>query len=154
MKEKSEKNLSRTISKRTIHAPRFLNEADEYGSAFSRGLRLDLGPYTFVSISGTASIDRCGRTYGPGDFLKQVQRTYENLSALLSNAGVTWRDVIKTRCYLKNMKYYKKFNQYRSCFYEKLKLTPFPASVCVQAVLCRPELLVEIEVEVVCKRTR
>jgi len=74
MKEKSEKNLSRTISKRTIHAPRFLNEADEYGSAFSRGLRLDLGPYTFVSISGTASIDRCGRTYGPGDFLKQVQQ--------------------------------------------------------------------------------
>jgi len=31
-----------TLQKRAIHAPEVLNEAPSYGSAFSRGIRVDL----------------------------------------------------------------------------------------------------------------
>ena len=45
------------IPKRAISAPGALNEAPRYGSAFSRGLRLDIKGMTILLISGTASVD-------------------------------------------------------------------------------------------------
>lgn len=134
------------IPKRTIHAPSFLNEATEYGKSFSRGMRVNLGNCDLVLISGTASIDDKGNTFALGDFTAQVKKTFENITALLESEKASWHDVVKTRCYLKDMKHYEEFNRIRSWFYrEELKLKQFPASVSIQAVLCRPELLVEIE---------
>jgi enamine deaminase RidA (YjgF/YER057c/UK114 family) len=46
---------------------------------------------------------------------------------------------------------YSLYNEYRNYFYQQQKLVPFPASVCVQAGLCRPELLVEIEAVAIIK---
>ncbi len=46
-----------SLSKRAIRAPHVLNEAPAYGSAFTRGLRVDLpGGVTHLLISGTASV--------------------------------------------------------------------------------------------------
>ena len=133
------------ILKKGVHAPDFLNNPFEYGKSFSRGLRIDLGKFTLIEISGTASIDEKGRTYCPEGFGAQVKRTFDNITALLASEGANWHDVIKTRVYLKDMKYYCEFNACRNSFYKELGLDPFPASICIQAKLCRAELLVEIE---------
>lgn len=134
------------ITKKAIQAPHFLNEPIEYGKSFSRGINITLGKTKLLFISGTASIDQNGNTFRPRDFSSQVSRTFENLTALLQSAHATWHDVVQTRCYLKNIKQdYSKFNVVRNNFYKKQKLRIFPASVCVEANLCRPELLVEIE---------
>lgn len=134
------------VVKKAIHARRFLNDPIEYGKSFSRGLNVSAGKTTLTFISGTASVDRNGRTFKPGDFSSQVRRTFENLTALLESAGATWHDVVQTRCYLKDMKRdYAGFNRFRNAFYRKHGLKPFPASACIEANLCRPELLVEIE---------
>lgn len=133
------------IPKRAVHAADFLNNPSEYTKSFSRGLRIDLGKFTLIEISGTASIDEKGRTYCPGDFGAQVKRTYDNIAALLASEGANWHDVTRTRVYLKDMKYYCEFNDYRNSFYKELGLNPFPASICIQAKLCRAGLLVEIE---------
>ena len=45
------------VAKKAIREPRVLNEAGDYGSSFSRGLRIDLNGLTILLISGTASID-------------------------------------------------------------------------------------------------
>ena len=45
------------VMKRAITNHSALNEAYEYGSAFSRGMRIDLNGLTILLISGTASID-------------------------------------------------------------------------------------------------
>jgi 2-iminobutanoate/2-iminopropanoate deaminase len=37
------------------------------------------------------------------------------------------------------------FNQERTAFFEEQELDPLPASTAIQAILWRPELLVEIE---------
>ena len=133
------------IPKTAIHAPKFLNEPIEYNKSFSRGIKINLQDATLLFISGTASINNKGETCHPGNFLSQVKRTFVNLTGLLHSEGASWHHVIQTRCYLKDMRYYVEFNEFRNKFYRQQKLNPFPASVCIGASLCRPDLLVELE---------
>lgn len=134
------------VKKQAICAPAALNEACEYGSAFSRGLRIDLNGLTILLISGTASVDECGRTVHVGDFRAQCRRTYENISSLLAAEGATWTDVVRTTCYLRDIERdYAAFNEERTAFFRQQGLDPLPASTGIQAILCRPDLLIEIE---------
>jgi 2-iminobutanoate/2-iminopropanoate deaminase len=137
-----------TIGKKAIHAPAALNEACCYErpSSFSRGLRLDLNGVAILLISGTASIGPNGQTLHPGDFRAQLRRTFSNITALLDSEGATWHDVVRTTCYLRDIERdYAAFNEERSGFYREQGLNPLPASTGIQAILCRPDLLMEIE---------
>ena len=136
------------VKKRAISAPSVLNEAYEYPkpSSFSRGLRIDLGRVAILLISGTASIDENGQTVHAGDFRAQLRRTFRNITGLLAAEGATWKDVVRTTCYLRDIERdYAAFNEGRTQFFREQGLDPLPASTGVQAILCRPELLVEIE---------
>jgi enamine deaminase RidA (YjgF/YER057c/UK114 family) len=134
------------IEKRAITNLHVLNEAYEYGSAFSRGMRIELGKFVVLLISGTASIDDQGRTLYVGDLRAQVRRTFDNITALLASEGATWKDIVRTTCYLRDIERdYKAFNEERAAFYREQRLNPLPASTGIQAILCRPDLLVEIE---------
>lgn len=135
------------VSKKAICAPEVLNEAPEYGSAFVRGLRLDLpGGVTQLLFSGTASVGDNGETLYVGDFRAQCLRTFHNLTKLLESEGATWHDMVRTTCYIRDIERdYAPFNQIRNEFYRALALDPFPASTAIQARICRSDLLVEIE---------
>ncbi len=136
------------LSRRAVQAPEVLNEAFHYArpSSFSRGLRLDLNGYTVLLISGTASVDEAGRSIHVGDFGAQCWRTYRNITALLQSEGAFWHDIVKTTCYLRDIERdYGQFNRIRTAFFSWMGLQPLPASVGVQARLCREDLLVEIE---------
>jgi len=134
------------VQKSAITALNVLNEAYDYKSSFSRGLRIDLNGLRILLISGTASIDEKGNTVHVGDFAAQLRRTYYNITGLLESEGATWKDIVKTTCYLRDIdRDYAAFNEERTKFFKAQGLDPFPASVGIQAHLCRPELLVEIE---------
>jgi 2-iminobutanoate/2-iminopropanoate deaminase len=134
------------VQKRAITNHSALNEAYDYGSAFSRGMRIDLNGLTILLISGTASIDEQGRTVHVGDLRAQARRTYDNISKLLAAEGATWHDIVRTTCYLRDIERdYTAFNEERTRFYKEQGLDPLPASTGIQAILCRPDLLVEIE---------
>ena len=135
-----------TVTKRAITNHGVLNEAYAYGSAFSRGMRIDLDVLTVLLISGTASIDEKGRTVHIGDLRAQTRRTFDNITGLLGSEGATWHDVVRTTCYLRDIERdYQAFNEERTAFYQEQQLGPLPASTGIQAILCRPDLLVEIE---------
>lgn len=136
------------VPKRAITNHSVLNEAYDYArpSSFSRGMRIDLGGTIMLLISGTASIDEHGATVHVGDFRAQCRRTFQNITALLASEGATWKDIVRTTCYLRDIdRDYAQFNEERTAFYKQQGLNPLPASTGVQAKLCRPELLVEIE---------
>jgi 2-iminobutanoate/2-iminopropanoate deaminase len=136
------------VSKKAIRAPHVLNEAYDYQrpSSFSRGLRLNIKGVTILLISGTASVDESGRTVHEGDFRAQTWRTYENITALLESEGASWKDVVRTTCYLRDIERdYAAFNKIRTEFFKQQGLDPLPASTGIQAILCRPDLLVEME---------
>jgi 2-iminobutanoate/2-iminopropanoate deaminase len=136
------------VSKKAIKAPEVLNEAYHYQapSSFSRGLRLDIKGVTILLISGTASVDEQGNSIHLGDFRAQTWRTYENITALLESEGATWKDIVRTTCYLRDIERdYAAFNEIRTEFFKHEGLDPLPASTGIQAILCRPDLLIEIE---------
>jgi enamine deaminase RidA (YjgF/YER057c/UK114 family) len=136
------------VRKSVMCAPEVLNEAFHYErpSSFSRGLRLDIKGVAFLLISGTASIDDNGNTVHVGDFGAQLRRTYHNITALLASEGATWKDVVRTTCYLRDIERdYALFNEIRTQFFHEQGLDPLPASTGIQAILCRPDLLIEIE---------
>jgi enamine deaminase RidA (YjgF/YER057c/UK114 family) len=135
-----------SVVKRAMTNHSTLNEAYDYGSAFSRGMRIDLNGLTILLISGTASIDEEGRTVHVGNFRAQLRRTYENITKLLQSEGATWHDIVRTTCYLRDIERdYQAFNEERTAFFKEQGLDPLPASTGIQAILCRPDLLIEIE---------
>ena len=136
------------VQKRAITNHGVLNEAYAYAkpSSFSRGMRIDLNGLTILLISGTASIDENGVSVHIGDFRAQLRRTYENITGLLASEGCTWHDIVRTTCYLRDIdRDYEAFNEERTKFFAEQGLDPLPASTGIQAHLCRPELLIEIE---------
>jgi enamine deaminase RidA (YjgF/YER057c/UK114 family) len=136
------------VEVKAMSAPCVLNEAYCYArpSSFSRGLRIELGNLVILLISGTASIDEYGQTVHIGDFRAQCKRTFHNITELLASEGCTWKNIVRTSCYLRDIdRDYAAFNEERTAFYREQELDPLPASTGIQAKLCRPELLVEIE---------
>jgi len=136
------------VDKRAITNLATLNEAYDYPkpSSFSRGMRIDLNGLAILLISGTASIDESGQSIHIGDFRAQLRRTFQNISRLLEAEGATWHDIVRTTCYLRDIERdYEAFNEERTAFYKEQRLDPLPASTGIQAILCRPELLIEIE---------
>ena len=142
-------NIARApVTKRAITNHNVLNEAYAYAkpSSFSRGMRIDLNGLTILLISGTASIDEDGKSVHIGDFRSQLRRTLANITGLLAAEGCTWHDIVRTTCYLRDIERdYEAFNEERTDFFKEQGLDPLPASTGIQAILCRPELLIEIE---------
>ncbi|RMH03329.1 MAG: RidA family protein [Planctomycetota bacterium] len=137
------------VPRTKISAPDILNEAYDYPlpSSFTRGLSVNIrAGQRILWISGTASIDDQGRTIHVGDFRAQTWRTFRNITRLLEAEGATWRDIVRTTCYLRDIERdYDEFNKVRTLFYRCLGLDPLPASTGIQARLCRSDLLIEIE---------
>jgi 2-iminobutanoate/2-iminopropanoate deaminase len=142
------------VKKHVVHAPQVINEAYDYQkpSSFSRALRLDLGGYKVLLVSGTASVNEQGKPEHIGDFKAQLWRTYRNITTLLAADGMTWHDVVRTTNYLRDIERdYADFNKIRTSFYHWMNLDPLPASTGIQARLCWETLLVEIEAYAICK---
>jgi len=140
--------VSTPIKKSAITNHDVLNEAFAYSkpSSFSRGIRIELNGLTILLISGTASINERGESVHVGDFRAQLRRTFQNITGLLESERSSWHDVVRTTCYLRDIdRDYEAFNEERTAFFKQQGLDPLPASTGIQAHLCRPELLVEIE---------
>ena len=135
------------VVKRPIRAPGMLNEAFDYDKrvSFVRGMRVEAGDVSTLYISGTASVNEKGESIHPGDLKAQARRMFENIKSLLAAEGADWNDIVRTTCYLADMRDYDAFNEIRNAFYDEEGLDPFPAATCVEARICRPELLVEME---------
>lgn len=119
-------------------------------AAFNRASEVKLGKYTLLLISGTASVGAQLQTMYPGDFKAQIECAYSNIYRILQSRGFAVKDVIRWRVYLKDIKkYYVQFNLCRNEFFCKHSIarSDFGASVCVEAKLCRNDLLVEIEAD-------
>jgi len=117
-----------------------LNEADEYGSAFSRGMKLDFPDKVVLHISGTASVDEKGATVHLDDPYKQIERMLLNVKELLAAQGSSFEDVTQIATFLKRAEY---LEMYESIL-EDWGIRHVPNTL-VETGVCRPELLCELE---------
>ena len=124
---------------RYLHAPTHLNPTYEYGVTFERGVAVDYGDRRHVFISGTASINNKGEIVHPLDVEKQTGRTFENIQALLAEAGADMQHIAHMIIYLRDIADYGVVNRYVAQHY------PDIPRIMLWAPVCRPGWLVEIE---------
>ena len=117
----------------------YLNPTHEYGGAFERGTRLTRRDQEQLYISGTASIDKHGNVIYVGDVMRQAARLLENIGALLKDGGAQMKDVRYFIVYLRDLSDYAPVHDFM------LRAFPDTPHVIVQAKVCRPEWLIEME---------
>ncbi len=85
---------------RSVMTTPTLNEAPDYGSDFSRGMRVDEANRASLYVSGTASLDERGDTVHRGDFGRQAGRMLVNVAGLLEQQGATFGDIVYAITYV------------------------------------------------------
>lgn len=122
-----------------LYAPTHLNRTSDYGVSFERGTRVDYRDRRHVFISGTASINNKGEVKYPKNIVRQTERMWENVEALLAEADCTFDDVAEMVVYLRDTADYGIVSDmYRERFPDR----PY---VIVHAPVCRPGWLIEME---------
>ena len=111
-----------------------------------------IGPYSqavwagdFLYLSGMMPIDPTTGALEPANIAAQAARIMKNIEAVLSEAGLTQENVVKTTCFLSDMANFAAFNEvYAKYFTEK------PARSCIavkdipKGALCEIEVIAEV----------
>ncbi|MBR6119170.1 MAG: RidA family protein [Oscillospiraceae bacterium] len=107
-----------------------------------------IGPYSqavwagnFLYLSGMMPIDPETGALEPADITLQAQRIMKNIEAVLSEAGLTQENVVKTTCFLSDMANFGAFNAVYGAYF-----TSKPARSCVAVRELPKSALVEVEV--------
>ena len=125
--------------KKYLQALDHLNPTHEYGVAFERGTRVTLPDKQQYFISGTASIDKHGDILYPHDIVKQTGRLLENIGALLKDGNATMNDIRYFIIYLRDI------SDYQTVRHLMLQFYPQIPHIIVEARVCRPGWLIEME---------
>ncbi|HMJ90545.1 MAG TPA: Rid family hydrolase, partial [Candidatus Acidoferrum sp.] len=115
---------------------------------FARAMAVVQGHFISTLVSGTASIVDAKSVF-PGDVVRQTEQTLDNIARLIApenfarhgmpRCGAALRDVAKLRVYVKHLE------DYERCQEVVERLLPNVPAIYLQADVCRPDLLVEIE---------
>ena len=107
-----------------------------------------VGPYSqailvngFLYCSGQIAINPKNNTFENSSIEEQTMRVVKNIEAVLTEAGYSFKDVIKTTCFLDDMNNFSAFNEIYSQYF-----TSKPARSCVEAKLPKGA---KVEVEIV-----
>lgn len=107
---------------------------------FSRAVRVG----DFVAISGTAPIAADGSVAAPGDVYGQTKRCLEIIGQAVADAGLSMRDVIRTRVMLTDISRWEEAARAHGEVFSAIR----PASTFVEVKgLINPDWLVEIEAD-------
>jgi len=117
-----------------------------YGSAFSRAMVIEAKRENKRTIycSGTASINAAGETTHVGDPEGQCHEMLDCLAAILREQGAGFEHICHATLFCKTEQVYDVYRQVASA----RRLPQFPL-VSVRADICRPDLLVEMELTAV-----
>lgn len=110
-------------------------------AGFSQAWRVD-GAQAVVFVSGQAPVSADGQLVGAGDFDAQVRQVFENLRAVLEQAGTGLEAVVKLTVFLTDMSRLRDYTRIKAEF----MTGEHPASTAVGVTaLARPEMMVEVE---------
>jgi enamine deaminase RidA (YjgF/YER057c/UK114 family) len=123
----------------------YLNDFDQlcatkdYNVTFARATRVAYSDRAHIFISGTASIDSAGEVVHRGDVRRQLDRTIENIAALLRAGSASLEDLAHLIAYLRDPSDLAliegRLNE---------QFAGLPTAI-VQGAVCRPEWLIELE---------
>jgi 2-iminobutanoate/2-iminopropanoate deaminase len=122
--------VHKTLSPSSIHPP---------FAPYSPGVEVN-SRSRFVFVSGQLGIDKDGVI--PPDVAGQAGVVFDNIAAILGEAGMTLKDVIKLNAYVTGREHMRGYMDVRNALFEE----PYPAStLMIVGGFTREEFLVEIE---------
>ena len=124
---------------RHLQALDHLSHTHVYGVAFERATSVAYQDRKHIIVSGTASIDSNGDVVHQGEVTLQLERTLENIAAILAQEEATLDDMQHFIVYLRNS---DDAEIVLNSLKERLGDKPF---LVVTGPVCRPSWLIEIE---------
>lgn len=106
---------------------------------YSQGIVTQGGKLLF--IAGQTAADKNGEVVGKGDIEAQAKQVFENIQAVLKEAGASLDNLVMTTTYIVDIKYREGYNRVRNQYY---KGTPPTSTLVVVKGLANPEYLIEI----------
>ena len=107
-----------------------------------------IGPYSqatiaggFLFTAGQIPLDPATMEIVTGDIEPQTRQVMANLREVLTKAGVTWKDVVKTTVFLQDMADFPRFNEVYSAAIDGAR----PARSTVQVAALPRGVSVEVE---------
>lgn len=129
---------------RYLRALEHLAPTSLYGVNFERATLVTYGDRQHCHISGTASIDAEGNVLHKGDVTRQLERTLENMAALLAEGGMRMGDLASATVYLRDGADAPRITG------PLARALPTDCAVNInEGAVCRPDWLVEIETEAI-----
>ena len=114
----------------------------------SPGAPKAIGPYSpavragqMVFLSGQVPMDPASGHLVDGDIAAQTRRVFENLGALLTAAGLSFSNVVRTTVFLADMNDFAAMNQVYATYFSE----PYPARSTVQVARLPKDARVEID---------
>ncbi len=110
-----------------------------------------VGPYNqaiatsgqMLFVAGQVPLDpQTGEIVGEGDITAQTKQVMTNLEAILTAAGASWSNVVKTSVFLTDLANFTPMNQVYAQYFSE---DTAPARACVEVSRLPKDVLVEIE---------
>jgi 2-iminobutanoate/2-iminopropanoate deaminase len=112
---------------------------DQFG--YSQAWRVD-NAQSVVFLAGQVALSADGKLVGEGDFAAQCRQVFENLQAVLDQAGATFDNVVKVTVYLPDITNLPEYRRVKGEFVTGQQ----PASTAIEVKgLAFPGLMVEVE---------
>lgn len=122
--------MHKSLSPSSIHPP---------FAPYSPGIEVS-SRSRFVFVSGQLGIDKEGAI--PPDAAGQSRVVFDNISAILAEAGMGLKDVVKLNAYVTGRQHMRGYMDVRNALFEE----PYPAStLMIVGGFTREEFVVEIE---------
>ncbi|PPR58534.1 MAG: 2-iminobutanoate/2-iminopropanoate deaminase [Alphaproteobacteria bacterium MarineAlpha4_Bin2] len=122
----SQKKLINPPSTRTSKAP------------FAQGVQVGETLY----VSGQIAQDADGKIVGVGDMVAQARQVFTNIEVVLTEAGCSFKDVVKITCYVSDMRHYAGYSKVRA---EVFPDADIASATVISPGFVNPDALIEIE---------
>ena len=107
---------------------------------YSQGLLTDGGRLLF--IAGQTAVDASGAVVGKGDIDKQTEQVFENVGAVLREAGASFADLVMTTTYLTDISQRAAFQRVRTKYFNAD--VPPTSTLVVVSSLANADFLIEM----------
>lgn len=109
---------------------------------YSRAVKMG----TMIFVTGTTATDDKGEVVGEGDMYAQAKQTLANIERVLSRAGASMKDVVRTRIFVTDISRWQEVGRAHAEHFRDVR----PATTMIEiSKLIDPRMLVEIEADAV-----
>src|SRR4030042_3983447 len=93
-------------------------EFAERMGAYSHGYKVEISDTVLIFTTGQIAMDKTGNVVHPDNPAKQAKFIFENLQKILSEAGASLDDVVKTTVFVTNMDDFAEISKVRNQYFK------------------------------------